>query len=182
VEATAAAPQDEDVPQGAARRLTCEETETEMDGRQFDALAATLGEERSRRGFSRLLAGGALGAFAAIALREAGDAKANGGQHAASDRGPAANKAKNGRATAASDGKASTIAPAKKRRRRCRSAQSLCSTNGQCCPSTSGYVCSWNGNAAGASVCCGVENSRCFDNFDCCGQAICLLGVCTNLG
>jgi hypothetical protein len=151
-----------------------------VNERRFDALTTTLGEEQSRRGFARLLAGGALGAFAAIALREASDAKSKDGQHSASSHRAPAKHAKNDRATAAPDGNGSVGASAK-RKRRCRYSQALCSRNGQCCPSTSGYICGWNGNANGANVCCGVANTRCLEDWDCCGQAICLLGVCTNI-
>src|SRR5690349_15385057 len=102
-----------------------------MDGRNFDALTTTLVEQRSRRGFSRLLAGGALGALAAVALREAGDAKAKNGQHPASGKSATAKHAKNDSGPAASDGNGSVGASAK-RKRRCRSSQALCYRSGQC--------------------------------------------------
>ncbi|HEU5430978.1 MAG TPA: hypothetical protein VFU81_04910 [Thermomicrobiales bacterium] len=147
-----------------------------MDGRGFDALTATLAEERSRRNFSKLLAGGALGAVTAIMARQTSDAKAKPGKHAPADHG-AAKASTHAPSAAAADVAAGSVGSAK-HKRRCRSSQTICSRNGQCCPGSSGYVCAWNGNNAGASVCCGVNGARCLGDFDCCGQGLCFFGVC----
>jgi hypothetical protein len=173
VAAHAAAAQDEIEPRGAARRLIREEAH--MDGRQFDALVMTHAEAQSRRQFSRMLAGGALGALAATVARDAGAAKSKTRGGASSDR-HAASASKNARPPA--DSGADAAESGAKRKRRCRSSQTICSKNGQCCPSTSGYVCAWNGNNEGATVCCGVNGARCLGDYDCCNQAVCIFGVC----
>ena len=156
--------------------------ETEMDGRNFDALTTTLADHHSRRGFARLLAGGALGALTAIAARDVTDAKSHANAHATTTAPvvtlqpkrphPAAAEAR----AAAQAAKATTKASRKKQR--CRYSQTICSHNGQCCPTTSGFICAWNGNAEGAPVCCGVNGARCLGDYDCCNQGLCFFGVC----
>ncbi len=148
-----------------------------MDGRRFDALATTLTEHRSRRGFARLLAGGALGAVAAVTTREASDAKAKSAGKAPKQ-GAVDTATKPREATAAMERAAARLSASAKRNRRCRYSQTICSHNGQCCPTTSGFICAWNGNNEGATVCCGVNGARCLGDYDCCNQAICLFGVC----
>jgi hypothetical protein len=178
VEARGAAAQDENAPGRSARELICEEAH--MDGRRFDDLATTLTERRSRRGFSRLLAGGALGAVAAAVARDPGDARTKSHRRSDSDHGAADTATKQTSAKAGTDAPtASADASAKRKgKRRCRYSQTICSHNGQCCPSTSGYVCAWNGNNEGAAVCCGVNGARCLGDYDCCNQALCRFGVC----
>jgi hypothetical protein len=149
-----------------------------MDGRGFDALTTTLAEERSRRHFSRMLAGGALGALAAIAGRDASDAKSKTRKSAPTDRSGAGAAGKQAHAAAEPAASADAAPSGAKRKRRCRSSQTICAKNGQCCPRTSGYVCAWNGNAEGATVCCGVNGARCLGDYDCCNQALCVFGVC----
>jgi len=143
-----------------------------MNERRFDALTMTLGEPRSRRGFARLLAGGALGAVAAFTTRHATDAKAHTRSQSA-----VTMQQKRAHPAATSDDSPAALAPAK-RKKRCRYSQTICAKNGQCCPKTSGYVCAWNGNNEGATVCCGVNGARCLGDYDCCNQAICVFGVC----
>jgi hypothetical protein len=150
-----------------------------MDGRTFDALAATLAAPHSRRGFARLVAGGALGALSAIAARDVTDAKAHANATAPSAvtlqpkrAHPPAAEARAAAQAAAATTKAS------RKKQRCRYSQTICSHNGQCCPTTSGFICAWNGNNEGAPVCCGVNGARCLGDYDCCNQGLCFFGVC----
>jgi hypothetical protein len=175
VETAAFAGQDEDTPQRAARRLAKEEAD--MESRSFDALTTTLAKARSRRNFSRILAGGALSAFAAVAAREVAAAKAHANSPAPST---ATMQPKRPHPAAADARAAAHAAKARPARHphRCRYSQTICSHNGQCCPSASGFICAWNGNNEGTTVCCGVNGARCLGDYDCCNQALCLFGVC----
>jgi hypothetical protein len=167
--------QDEDVPQGAAWMLTHEETA--MDEQSFDAVATALADHQSRRGFARLAAGVALASLAAGVARQVAAAKADANSPA---RGAATMQPKRPHPAAADARAAAHAAKARPARHphRCRYSQTICSRNGQCCPSTSGFICAWNGNNEGTTVCCGVNGARCLGDYDCCNQAICVFGVC----
>jgi hypothetical protein len=146
-----------------------------MDERTFDALATTFAAPQSRRGFARLLAGGALSALTAAAARDVAAAKAPPRSPSAATMQP-----KRPHPAAADARAAAQAAKARPARHphRCRYSQTICSRNGQCCPSTSGFICAWNGNNEGTTVCCGVNGARCLGDYDCCNQALCLFGVC----
>ena len=149
-----------------------------MDERRFDALTTTLATPQSRRGFARLLAGAALGVLGGIAARDVTDAKSPATAHAtAATLQPKRAHPPAAAARAAAQAAAATT-KASRKKQRCRYSQTICSHNGQCCPTTSGFICAWNGNNEGAPVCCGVNGARCLGDYDCCGQALCLFGVC----
>jgi hypothetical protein len=147
-----------------------------MDERRFDAMTTILAASHSRRGFARLLAGGALGGLGVVAARDVTDAKAPATTPAVTLQPKRAHpSAVEARAAAQA---ATATSASRKKKQRCRYSQTICSHNGQCCPTTSGFICAWNGNNEGAPVCCGVNGARCLGDYDCCNQGLCFFGVC----
>jgi hypothetical protein len=149
-----------------------------MDSRRFDAFTAKLANECSRRTVGRLAAGGALGGFAGLAIRDGRDASA---------------KKKRGNAGDACRQRRQCVRPLICDKRKCcvktggvciadaDCCSGACDTDsGQClCPITQDQPC---GGACCNALTESCANDRCCrnDGFNCARDSDCCSGHCAN--